>query len=173
MKNHEVVECGNAMSAASAVWSPAFGSDRYDVVNAAACQVIGPLAPATYRLTARRCDCASVTLTDTASLSVVRPAATVTDRRPAKVSARLVPGMTLPPMRCRPTYARPNVTGRVPNSLVSRMRQLVPSTLGCTIMRSVWFCAWLSGNAAVNRGAVFPGPAGPVGPGWATEYPTG
>ena len=160
-----MVECGNAVSATSAVRSPAFGSDRYDVVNAAACQVIGPLSPATYRLTARCCDCASVTLTDTGSLRVVRPAGTVTDRRPEKVSTRFVPGATFPPMRCRPTYARPKVTGRVPNSLVNRTRQLVPSTLGCTIMRSVWLCAWLSGKAAVSSGAVFPGPAGPTGPG--------
>src|SRR3954462_15587990 len=105
MKNHEVVEYGKTVSAPSAVRSPAFGADRYDVVNAAACQVIGPLSPRTYRLTARCCDCASVTLTDTGSLRMVRPAGTVTDRRPDKVSTRSVPDTTLAPMRCRPTYA--------------------------------------------------------------------
>ena len=46
-------ERGSAASERFAVWSPAPGAEMYDVVKDAACHVIGPLVPRTYRLTAR------------------------------------------------------------------------------------------------------------------------
>ena len=44
-KNHDAVEKGNAASTSSLALEPALGAVTYEVVNAFACHVIGPLDP--------------------------------------------------------------------------------------------------------------------------------
>src|SRR3954447_6966147 len=51
-KYHDVVEKGNAPSPSSPPRGPASGALTYELVRALACQVIGPLSPATWKLTA-------------------------------------------------------------------------------------------------------------------------
>src|ERR1043166_8963832 len=51
-KNQELVEKGNADSSSSWLFVPAPGAVRYEVVRAFACQVMGPLSPAMWKLTA-------------------------------------------------------------------------------------------------------------------------
>src|SRR5690349_20180289 len=51
-KYQEVVEYGNALSPSSWPSAPAPGAVRYEVCSALACQVIGPLSPTTWKLTA-------------------------------------------------------------------------------------------------------------------------
>ena len=51
-KYHDVVVNGNAASSSSAVWMPDRGRLRYDVCNAFACHVIGPVGPAMWNETA-------------------------------------------------------------------------------------------------------------------------
>src|SRR5258708_1274711 len=46
-KNHDAVGYGNAASSSEAPLAPASGADTNEVVSALACQVIGPLSPAT------------------------------------------------------------------------------------------------------------------------------
>src|SRR5690606_24272962 len=72
------------------------------------------------------------------SLQTARPGATVTDLRPPKVTDRFVPGLIRAPARWMPRRTRPNVTGRVPNTLDSRMRASVPPMLIRTTIRIVW-----------------------------------
>jgi hypothetical protein len=96
--NHEVVERGKAVSDRSAAWSPAPRSVRYDVVNEAACQVIGRLVPRTYGLTARSRAVRVASLSRIGSLTASLPAATVTKRRRENLSVRLVRGSIVPAM---------------------------------------------------------------------------
>src|SRR5215470_11309143 len=49
-KYHDVDDSGNESSLSSLERDPAPGLDRYDVVSAFACQVIGPLSPTTWKL---------------------------------------------------------------------------------------------------------------------------
>src|SRR5947207_13497136 len=51
-KYHEAVDIENADSLSSLPCEPAPGGVMYDVVSALACHVIGPLSPATWKLTA-------------------------------------------------------------------------------------------------------------------------
>src|SRR6266853_6113010 len=51
-KNHDAVGYGKAASSSAAPLTPASGADTNEVVRALACQVIGPLSPATWKLTA-------------------------------------------------------------------------------------------------------------------------
>ena len=51
-KYHEVVEKGKALSPSSWPLEPEPGGVTYEVCSALACQVIGPLSPATWKLTA-------------------------------------------------------------------------------------------------------------------------
>src|SRR4029079_16599266 len=108
-----------------------------DDCMALACQVIGPLVPATWKLTASlrpRNSLPFVTKGSvTASLHTDSPGATVTLFLPPKVIARLVAGITAEPDHCRPTNASSKVTGWVPSALEKRIRDLAPQNSGLTI----------------------------------------
>src|SRR5215471_14516349 len=109
-KYHDVDDSGKARSLSSLERNPAPGIDRYDVVIAFACHVIGPLSPATWKLTASRrpTSIGSAGLltngNDTGSDTTSAPGAIVTDGLPAKVTGRLVPASTAAPLFCRPRY---------------------------------------------------------------------
>src|SRR5215471_1471985 len=51
-KNHEAVLYGNDASSSAEPFEPEPGGVRYEVCNAFACQVIEPLSPTTWKLTA-------------------------------------------------------------------------------------------------------------------------
>src|SRR5215831_16116304 len=84
-KYQDAVENGNAASAMSSPLEPAPGAVRYDVVSPFACQVIGPLSPAIWKLMLslrplRSGSAADLTKSSvTASLTTLWPGATVTD----------------------------------------------------------------------------------------------
>src|SRR6266481_7835559 len=81
-KNHDAVGYGNAASSSEAPLGPASGAVTNEVVSALACQVIGPLSPATWKLTASLRPASSAGLpakeSATASLHTHSPGGTVT-----------------------------------------------------------------------------------------------
>src|SRR5215813_15530093 len=96
-KYQDVVENGNAVSAMSSPLDPAPGAVRYDVVSAFACQVIGPLSPAIWKLMLslrpfRSGSAEDLTKSrDTGSLTTLFPGATVVLFFPPNRTGRLVP----------------------------------------------------------------------------------
>src|SRR5215467_10016656 len=167
-KYHDVDDSGNASSLSSLERNPAPGIDRYDVVIAFACHVIGPLSPATWKLTARRRPTSigsAGSLTngnDAGSDTASAPGAIVTDGWPAKVTGRLVPASTAAPLFCRPRYTPSKVAGFVPNAFDRRMRAWLPQTSGRTISRNDWSLAprAASGKANFISGCAAGKPAG-------------
>src|SRR5262245_10882826 len=100
-KYQEVVVNGNAASDSSRPRAPAFGGVTYEVCSALACHVIGPLEPATWKLTASLRpsnaafdDCK--TGRSTASLKRDAPGASVTAGFPPNITGRFVPATTFP-----------------------------------------------------------------------------
>src|SRR5215468_998921 len=83
-KNHDAVGYGNAASSSAAPLAPASGAVTNEVVNPLACHVIGPLSPATWKLTASLRPASSGTsgsrtkARSTGSLHTDAPGATVT-----------------------------------------------------------------------------------------------
>ncbi len=143
-KYQDVVVNANAASLSSAPWLPDRGAERYEVVSALACHVIGPVDPTAWKLTtsfrpASSGSAALVTkLRSTGSLVSAPPAGIVTLVRPrSKSTRRFVPAVTLPPLLCNPTNTSSKVTGRVPKTFVSRRRAVFPQRSGLTISRNV------------------------------------
>ena len=103
-KYQDAVEYGKADSSSVCPLAPAPGAVTYDVCNALACQVIGPLSPATWKLTASlRPDSCVASLTKgsvTASLHASLPGSIVIDGLPPNVTGRLVPGTTAALVNC-------------------------------------------------------------------------
>src|SRR6266853_5361448 len=157
-KNHDAVGYGKAASSSAAPLTPASGADTNEVVRALACQVIGPLAPATWKLTASLRPRNSLPFltkgSATASLHTDSPGETVTLFLPPKVIARVVPGTTAEPDHCMPTNAPSNVTGCVPSALEKRIRAQAPQNSGLTMRRNDWSRAPVSaeGNASERLG---------------------
>ena len=155
-KYHDVVEKGNAPSPSSPPRGPASGALRYELVRALACHVIGPLSPATWKLTASLRPFRSGSSGDptnpslTGSLTTLPPGGTTTLAFPPKVAAVLVPGTIALPLSCSPTNAPSNVTGLVPKALERRMRASLPQTSGRTIIRNDWSRAPRSGEGKAN-----------------------
>src|SRR5215467_4428081 len=167
-KYHDVEDSGNESSLSSLVRNPTPGIDRYDVVIAFACHVIGPLSPTTWKLTASRRPTSIGSAgfltngSDTGSETTSAPGATVTNGLPAKVTGRLVPASTAAPLFCKPRYTPSNVTGCVPNAFDSRMRACLPQISGRTINRNDWSLAprAASGNANFSSGCAAGKPSG-------------
>ena len=167
-KYHEVDDSGNADSLSSPPRAPAPGAVRYEVVSALACQVIGPLSPTTWKLTARRRPTSIGSAgfftngNDTASETTSLPGATVTEDLPPKLTGRLVPARTSAPLFCRPMNTPSNVTGCAPNAFDRRMRACLPQMSGRTIMRNDWSIAprAASGKANFSSGCAVGLPTG-------------
>src|SRR5688500_5197099 len=135
-KYHDVVVNGNAASSSSPVCTPDRGRLRYEVCNAFACHVIGPLAPATRNDTANLRPSVSApagSFSSIPSLYMDAPAAIVMLRCPPKRTGRFVPLTMLPANDDTPTYTASNVTGCVPKVLARRMRTRSPHRSGRTI----------------------------------------
>src|SRR5713226_6307728 len=94
----EVVELGNAASPWSLLAEPAPGLVMYEVCIPLECQVIGPLVPTTWKLTAsfrpssENFSTSSTNSSSTASLKTDCPVGMVTVPAPPKVTRRFVPG---------------------------------------------------------------------------------
>src|SRR5712671_2216381 len=157
-KYQEAVEYGKAASSSAWPLEPAPGAVTYEVCSALACQVIGPLAPATWKLTASLRPRSSLPFftkgSATASLHTDSPGATLTLPLPPNVIARLVPGITAEPDHCMPANAPSNVTGCAPSALEKRIRALAPQNSGLTTRRNDWSRAPVSaeGNASDRLG---------------------
>ena len=119
-----------------------------------ACQVIGPVSPATWKLTASlRPASAFASRTNgsvTLSLHTSLPGSTVTLGLPPNVTGLFVPGATVALPNCSPTWTPSNVTGLVPSALEKRSRACLPHTSGMTIRRNVWSRAPASGTGKAN-----------------------
>jgi hypothetical protein len=103
---------------------------------------MGPLSPATWKLTAsfRPSSAALVALVTkgsaVASLQADSPGAIVIAGRPSKVTRRLVPATIAELPRCRPTWTSSKVTGAAPCAFDSRMRAARPQMDGRMISRN-------------------------------------
>src|SRR5439155_7988606 len=108
-KNHEAVLKGNAASSSDAPLDPERGGLTKEVCNALACQVIKPLSPATWKLTASLRPISSIAAesctkeSSTGSLQTDVPGGTVTLSLSANVTKRFVPFTIAGPPRCKPT----------------------------------------------------------------------
>ena len=136
--------------------------------SALACHVIGPVAPTTWKLTARRRPASqrrsmrSLASSATGSLNVAAPGATVMVCLPwLNVTRRFVPGTRLPAVLCRPTKASSKVTGWVPKAFEKRSRTCRPHRSGLTIRRKVWSAAPRSADSKAKSST-----------GWAEGLPT-
>ncbi len=167
-KYQEVVEKGKALSPSSWPCAPEPGGDRYEVCNALACQVMGPLSPTTWKLTASLRPLSSgvaAAVTKgraTASLTTLWPGATVTPFWPPNSTGWLVPLRMALPLSCKPTNAPSKVTGLVPKALDSGCAPAGPQASGRTIRRNDWSRAPCSGEGKANLSS-----------GWAVGLPTG
>src|SRR5712671_168820 len=98
-KYQEAVEYGKAASSSAWPLEPAPGAVTYEVCSALACQVIGPLSPATWKLTASLRPASALTSftngNATASLQTSWPGCTVTLGLPPNVTGRLVPAVSV------------------------------------------------------------------------------
>src|SRR5437660_7716838 len=159
-KYQEVVLIGKTDSPSSWLFAPAPGIERYEVWSAFACQVIGPLSPGTWKLTASLRPASSELPGSrakgkvTASLQAESPGAIVTVRLPPKVTGRLVSGTRAELVRCRPTKTASNVTGLVPSVLEKRRRASRPQISGLRTSRNDWSRAPVisDGNATFRSG---------------------
>lgn len=96
--------------------------------SALACQVIGPLSPTMWKLTASlrpsnsavAGSCTKVRVTG--SLRTDIPGATVAALLPAKLTGWLLPGTSVAAPCCNPTWAPSKVTGLVPSALENLSR---------------------------------------------------
>ena len=131
--------------------APASGAVTYEVAIAVACQVIGPLSPGMWKVTARVRPARSAPAGSctkgrlTGSDHACAPGATVTLRLPAKVIGRLVPGTTAAPVICSPANAVSNVTGWEPKALEKRNRICRPHRSGLMMSRKLCSCEPASG----------------------------
>src|SRR6266853_2533779 len=104
-KNHDAVGYGNAASSSEAPLAPASGAVTNEVVSALACQVIGPLSPATWKLTATLRPASSgasgsrTKERSTGSLHTDAPGAIVTSGLPANATGRFEPLTSAGPPR--------------------------------------------------------------------------
>ncbi len=140
-KNQDAVVNGNAASLSSALFEPEPGAVRYEVCRAFACQVIGPLSPGTWKLTASLRPTSAppeglrANGRRTASLHTERPGAIVTRFLPRKVTGWFVPATTAELVWCSPTNTSSKLTGFVPRALEKRRRASRPQISGLRIRR--------------------------------------
>src|SRR4029079_17466524 len=127
---------GNADSSSSCPFEPDPGAERYEVASALACQVIGPLSPATWKLTASLLPGAAPGRA-TASLQTDWPGRMVTAVCPEKRTAWVGPARTAPLLKSFPAKTPSSITGLVPKALENRSRAWRVHRSGMTIRRNV------------------------------------
>src|SRR4051794_39261135 len=165
-KYQEAGEYGNGASSSAWPFEPAPGAVTYDVCSALACQVIGPVSPATWKLTPSlrpasiRASLAKGSATG--SLHTSLPGSIVTLVLPPKLTGLLLPATSVALASCRPTKTPSNVTGLVPSALEKRSRACLPQISGIMTRRNVWSRAPDSGDGKANFRT-----------GWADGLPTG
>src|SRR5262249_43246483 len=107
-KYQDVVELGNATSPRSAPCEPELGALMYEGCIPLECQVIDPLLPTTWKLTASfrpssaKVSTSSTKSRSTGSLQTSCPGWRVTLRRCPNVTLSLVRGTIAPALACRP-----------------------------------------------------------------------
>ena len=113
------------------------------MVRALACQVMGPLSPTTWKLTASfRLPSIGSFLSFTqgkaiTSLIALCPAGTVMLGLASKVTGRLECGTSTLPLDCKASSTSSKVTGLLPKAFERRMRAWPPHMSGRTIRRKL------------------------------------
>ncbi|GHJ41779.1 hypothetical protein Sm713_73880 [Streptomyces sp. TS71-3] len=80
----------------------------------------------------------AATRNGTGSLNSSRPAGTVTDVLPPKVTGTVRPATGTGPLSRTATEARPTRSGAAPNAFVRRTRTELPPAPANTVLRTVW-----------------------------------